>query len=192
MMMETKRVLLIAGGALAAILFQTSSPRLHAEPQTASALSGQVTSAEEGPMEGVVVSGKKDGSTISVSVVTRAADVAAGQEAKAEIKLKKEKNLSAHLTNSEWLISMSGTDEQKRFLLNCTTCHTLERIMKSTHDADEFMQVFHRMSLYYPGSTPLKPQRLAGTASRDVERGGNGRKTAEWLGRVNLSEGPTL
>ena len=48
--------------------------------------------------------------------------------------------------------------------------------MKSTHDADEFMQVFQRMSLYYPGSTPLKPQRLAGSASRDVEHGGNGGK----------------
>src|SRR5256712_211673 len=221
--METKRVLLIAGGALAAILLQTASARLHAEAQTASALSGQVTSAEEGPMEGVVVSAKKDGSTVSISVVSNAAgrfafpvarlepghytlkaraagyeldgacaaDVASGQEAKAEIKLKKVKNLSAHLTNAEWLISMPGTDEQKRFLLNCTGCHTLERIMKSTHDADGFMEVFQRMSLYYPGSTPLKPQRLAGTATRDVERGGSGRKAAEWLATVNLSEEPT-
>src|SRR6202158_1485480 len=32
---------------------------------------------------------------------------------------------------------------------------------------------------------------LAGTANRDVERGGNGRKTAEWLASVNLSEEPT-
>src|ERR1700680_1472939 len=212
MLMETKRVLLIAGGALAAILFQTASARLHAEPQTASALSGLATSAEEGPMEGVVISAKKDGSTISISVVTNAAgrfafpvarlepghytlsaraagyepdgamaaDVASGQEDKAEIKLKKSKNLSAHLTNAEWLISMQGTDEQKRFLLNCTTCHTLERIMKSTHDADEFMEVFQRMSHYYPGSTPLKPQRLVGTASRDEERGGTGRGDRGW------------
>src|ERR1700674_1831657 len=226
MLMETKRVLLIAGGALAAILLQTACVRLYAKPQTASALSGQVTSAEEGPMEGVVVSAKRDGSTISISVVTdaagrftfpvarlepghyalkaraagyeldgtspskAAADVASGQEAKAEIKLKKAKNLSASLTNAEWLTSMPGTEEQKRFLLNCTGCHTLERIMKSTHDADEFMDVIHRMSLYYPGSTPLKPQRLSGTANRDVERGGNGRKTAGWLASVNLSEEP--
>src|ERR1700686_1825494 len=217
MLMETKRVLLIAGGALFAILLQTESARLHAQAQTPAALSGQVTSTEEGPMEGVVVSAKKDDSTISISVVSnapghfafpaarlepghytlkaraagyeldgaRAADVASGQEAKAEITLKKVKNLSAHLTNAEWLISMPGTDEQKRFLLNCTGCHTLERIMKSTHDADGFMEVIQRMSLYYPGSTPLKPQRLVGTATRDVERGGNGRKTAEWLASVN-------
>src|SRR6202140_1760480 len=223
MLMETKRVLLIAGGALFAILLQTESARLHAQAQTPAALSGQVTSTEEGPMEGVVVSAKKDDSTISISVVTNAAgrfgfpaarlepghyalkaraagyevdgsgaaDVASGQEAKAQIKLKRVKNLSAHLTNAEWLMSMPGTDEQKRFLLNCTGCHTLERIMKSTHDAGGFMEVIQRMSLYYPGSTPLKPQRLVGTATRDVERGGNGRKTAEWLASVNLSEQST-
>ncbi len=66
------------------------------------------------------------------STAAKAADVAAGQEAKADIKLKKVENLSAHLTNAEWLMSMPGTDEQKQFLLNCTGCHTLERIMKST------------------------------------------------------------
>src|SRR5881397_4120778 len=186
------------------------------------ALTGQVSSAEEGAMEGVVVSAKKDGSTISISVVTDArgrfafpaarlepghytlkaraagyevdgsqsADVAAGQEAKVDIKLKKVKNLSAHLTNAEWLLSIPGTDEQKNFLLNCTGCHTLERIMKSTYDADGFMDVIRRMSLYYPGSTPLKPQRLSGSATRDVERGGSGRKTAEWLASINLSQEP--
>jgi hypothetical protein len=70
--METKRALLIAGGALAAIFLQTAPARPQAEAQPASALSGQVTSAEEGPMEGVVVSAKKDGSTISISVATNA------------------------------------------------------------------------------------------------------------------------
>src|SRR6266705_1700902 len=133
MPMKTKRLLLIAGGALAAILLQTASVRLHAQAPTPAALSGQVTSTEEGPMEGVVVSAKKDGSTISISVVTnaqgrfafpaarlepgdytlkaraagyeldgaKAVDVTSGREAKAEIKLKKVKNLSAHLTNAE-------------------------------------------------------------------------------------------
>jgi streptogramin lyase len=194
-----------------------------AHAQSSTALSGQVSSAEEAAMEGVVVSAKKDGATISVSVVTdaqgrfafpvarlepghytlkaraagyeldgaKAADVAAGGEAKTDIKLKKVKNLSAHLTNAEWMMSIPGTDEQKRFLLNCNGCHTLERIMKSTYDADGFLQIFERMANYYPGSTPLKPQRLAGTASRDVQRGGDGRKTAEWLASVNLSQQQT-
>src|SRR5207247_7655802 len=156
---------------------------------------GQGTSDDEGLMEWVVVSPKKDGSTIRVSVVTnaqgrfafpaarlqpghytlkaratgyeldgaRAADIAPGQEAKAEIKLKRVKNLAAHLTNAEWLLSIPGSDEQKNFLLNCTGCHTLERIMKSTYDADGFMDVIRRMSLYYPGSTPMKQHRPPGT-----------------------------
>src|ERR1700747_2030057 len=73
MLMETSRVLLFAGSALVAMLLQTAPAQLHAQSQTPYALTGQVTSAEEGPMEGVVVSAKKDGSTISISVVTNAA-----------------------------------------------------------------------------------------------------------------------
>ena len=147
------------------------------------ALTGQVTSAEEGAMEGVVVSAKKDGSTITISVVTDAqgrfafpagtagtrqvhpqcarrrlparrrptADVAAGQEAKADLKLTKLRSLSAHLTNAEWMNSMPGTDEQKKYLLNCVGCHTLERIMKSYYDADGWLEVITRMASYYPG-----------------------------------------
>ena len=160
-------------------------------------------------MEGVVVSAKKDGSTITVSVVTddkghfsfpaarlepghytisaRAAgydlDGAEGpptsrpaRRPRPTSSSSRRKNLTAQLTNAEWLMSMPGTDEQKRFLLNCNSCHTLERIVKSTHDADEFMQMFQRMGGYYPGSTPLKPQRLAGNAGRDVGRGGDRRR----------------
>jgi virginiamycin B lyase len=38
--------------------------------QSAATLTGHVSSAEEGPMEGVVVSAKKDGATFTLSVVT--------------------------------------------------------------------------------------------------------------------------
>src|SRR6202161_3137009 len=44
--------------------------RVPAQAQTAAALSGQVSSAEEGTMEGVLVSAKKDGSTITTTVVS--------------------------------------------------------------------------------------------------------------------------
>src|SRR5215469_11806036 len=43
---------------------------IHAPAETAAALSGQVSSAEEGAMEGVLVSARKDGSTITTTVVT--------------------------------------------------------------------------------------------------------------------------
>ena len=192
----------------------------------AAPLTGQVSSGEEGAMEGVLVSAKKDGSTITVSVVTnekgqysfpaarlepghytlgaraagydldgpKATDVAAGQAATADIKLKPTPthSLPSQLTNAEWMMSMPGTDEQKSILLNCNSCHSVERIVRSTHDADEFLQVFKRMAGYYPGSTPLKPQRLVGDATRDVGRGDpNVLKTAEWLASINLSQRDT-
>jgi virginiamycin B lyase len=46
------------------------SDRLRAETSSAVALTGQVASAEEGPMEGVLVSAKKAGSTITITVVS--------------------------------------------------------------------------------------------------------------------------
>ncbi len=157
-----------------------------ARAQAPAALTGQVSSAKEGAMEGVVVSAKKAGGTITVSVVSdekgrynfpaarlepghytlgaraagydldgpKAADVAAGQAATADIKLKPTRNLPGQLTNAEWMLSMPGSDEQKAFLLGCNGCHTIERIVKSVHDADEFLQIFQRMGGYYPGSTP--------------------------------------
>ena len=45
---------------------------LPARAQTPSALTGQVTSGEEGPMEGVLVSAKKAGSTVTITVVSDA------------------------------------------------------------------------------------------------------------------------
>ena len=45
---------------------------LPAGAQTPAALTGQVTSGEEGPMEGVLVSAKKAGSTVTISVVSDA------------------------------------------------------------------------------------------------------------------------
>ena len=214
--MPIRTTVFAAAFALAAASLWRAPPVL---AQSAAALSGEVSSAQEGLMEGVLVSAKKEGSTITVSVVSdakghfgfpaarlepghyalgiRAAGydldgphdvtLAAGQESKVAIKLKPARNLSGQLSNAEWLISMPGSDEQKRFLLQCNSCHTLERIVKSTHDTAEFMQVFQRMAGYYPGSTPLHPQRLTGDAVRNISHGPEAQKTAEWLASVNLS-----
>jgi virginiamycin B lyase len=218
--MRMKTILLASAAALVAFVLHTSAP---AFAQSAAALSGAVSSVKEGPMEGVVVSARKDGSTITVSVVSddkghfsfpasrldpghyaisiratgydldgpKDATIAAGLEDKIDVKLKPARNLSAQLANAEWLISVPGSDEQKRFLLECNSCHTLERIVRSTHDADEFMQVFKRMGHYYPGSTPLKPQPLAGNAGRNIGNGPQAQQAAEWLASINLSQQDT-
>lgn len=186
--------------------------------QTA-ALSGRVTSAKEGAMEGVVVSAKKAGSTITVSVATddkgrfsfpaaklqpgqyalsiravgydleepRSADVTAGQTADIEIKLALTKNLPKQMSNAEWFASFPGTDQDKKALLNCVSCHNLDRIVRSQYDSEQFVEIFNRMIGYYPGSTPEHPQRLVGDARRSLGQGPGMRKVAEYLASINLS-----
>ena len=70
--MRTRIILLIAAIGTVFTVFY-SAPKLvsaAADPLGPAALVGQVTSQEEGPMEGVVVSAKKDGSTITISVIS--------------------------------------------------------------------------------------------------------------------------
>lgn len=220
-----KRIFLaIAIATVAASAFFIASDYIAADSSPGVALTGQVSSVEEGMMEGVLVSAKKDESTITLTVVSddkgrysfpaskvkpghyslkiravgydldgpKAVDVMADKTTTANIKLRKTKNLSAQLTNAEWLASMPGTENQKKFLLSCNSCHALDRVVKSTYDADGFMEVLQRMSGYYPGSTPLKPQRLIGDARREgMLRGANVKATAEWLASINLSSSPT-
>ncbi|HWF93455.1 MAG TPA: carboxypeptidase regulatory-like domain-containing protein [Xanthobacteraceae bacterium] len=191
-----------------------------AQAQGAAALTGQVTSAEEGPMEGVLVSAKKDGGTITVTVVSdqkgnysfpadrldpghytiairaagynldgpKAVDVV-GAGTKTDIKLAKTKNLANQLSNAEWLLSAPGPDNVKGNLINCVECHTVQRILASTHDAEEFKQIFQRMGGYSPGSTPNHPQPLlpGPRGVRPPLPESQFEVTAAWLASVNMS-----
>jgi virginiamycin B lyase len=202
--------------AAAAVMFlQAASQTVWAQGEPA--LTGVVSSEQEGAMEGVVVSAKKPGSIIKVSVTTDAqgrytfpenrlepgeyaitiravgydinsptkANVIAEKSTSADIKLKKTKNLASQLTNAEWMMSVPGTEQQKAGLLNCTSCHTLERIVRSTHDADEWTQVITRMMGYGAVSQPIKPQRMLDTSRQGTPE--QYRKFAEYLATINLS-----
>jgi len=182
-------------------------------------LTGRVTSTEEGPMEGVLVTARKAGSTITLTIVSDAKGVyrfpsdrlaagrytigirAVGYEldgpvdvevdpdktASADIKLRKTINLASQLTDAEWLASVPGTDDQKKQLLGCTNCHTLERTLRSTHDAHQFMDVLERMAGYANQSFPLHPQRRV-SAPNLVRRFGAGTdELARYLATINLS-----
>jgi len=61
---------MIAGGV--ALLTQPGFAQTTARAASLTALTGQVTSAEEGPMEGVLVTAKKTNSTIAITVVSDA------------------------------------------------------------------------------------------------------------------------
>jgi carboxypeptidase family protein len=68
-----------------------------------------------------------------------AAEIVAEDPVVVNLKLVPTKNLPGELTNAEWMQSIPGTEEQKAFLLDCTSCHTVERIARSTHDVNEWM-----------------------------------------------------
>jgi virginiamycin B lyase len=124
-----------------------------------------------------------------------AVDVAADHATKADLTLGKTAALANQLTNGEWLMSLPGDDRTKAALTNCVGCHTLQRIVQSTHDAAEFMQVFQRMGTYAPGSTPLFPQLLVpggNNSNRSPMPKPIQSKMADYLAGVNLSNAETI
>jgi len=184
-------------GLILGLLFPTC---LIAPDAMAQTLSGQVTSPEEGAMEGVLVSAKRAGSTITVTVATDAqgrysfpagkleageyalriravgydldapTKITVGASTTADLKLRKTEDLASQLTNAEWIASVPGTEAQKQGLLNCVGCHTLERVVKSAYTTDDFMHVLPRMQGYVNQSIPAMPQLRKGER-RMEERG---------------------
>jgi virginiamycin B lyase len=214
------RTISLSAAALAAVLALPG----YSQAQSGAALTGQVTSQEEGAMEGVLVSAKKQGSTVTVTVVSDdkgnfsfpaaklepgkynisiraigydlqgpgSVDVAAGKAATADVKLVKTRNIARQMSNGEWIMSVPGSEQQKLSLLNCVSCHTLERIVKSSYDKEGFQtQILARMGSYANQSTPMHVQKRIATRLLE-ERGdvlANARaKQAEFLSSINLSE----
>ena len=104
------------------------------------------------------------------------------------IRLRPTADLAAQLTNTEWFISMPGTPQDKRPLIECMSCHTFERIVRSTYDADRLFPVLKRMATYANNTTAARVQmRLAEREVHDEAV----RKLAAYLATVNLSRGPT-
>jgi len=221
--MQSNRFVVALLAALAVAGAQ-ALPAIAAETSVDTALTGVVTSAEEGAMEGVLVSAKKNGTNITITVVTDAqgryrfprtkldagqyamriraagydltgrvtAEVAAQQPTSLDLKLRKAQDLAAQLTNGEWIASMTGTEQQKKTLLGCVGCHTIERIARSTYDTEGFLTTVQRMGTYANQSTPLRPQKRLTT--RDTDLVGEDqikvqRAQAQWLATVNQSHG---
>ena len=191
-----------------------SQLQLHA--QGAAALTGTVSSQEEGQMEGVVVTARGDGENFSVSVVSNAqgrysfprthlpadrytvkiraagydlsgegtVDVAATQTATLDLALAKAKDLSSQLNSVEWLMTIPGTDEQKSMvqkqIASCTYCHSLERIIKSRHTGEQFVNTIHRMSEYYFDGTVASTERRGRAQFSDPDGRAAMRKNPNW------------
>jgi virginiamycin B lyase len=125
----------------------------------------------------------------------KTADVAANTATTADVTLSKTNALANQMSNGEWLLSLPGDDKIKAALTNCVGCHSLQRIVQSTHDADEFMQVFKRMGSYSPGSTPTHPQPLlagGNNSDRSPIPAAMQKQVAAYLAGINLSNAETL
>ncbi len=117
--------------------------------------------------------------------------VSASQPTTADLLLVKTKDLAAQLSNTEWYMSWPGADEDKQLARRCTHCHTYERIARSTHTADQFMQVIQRMAGYPQLAFPLKVQRLPAIRSADAPVNmETQRRLANFLATINRSSGP--
>jgi len=194
---------------------------LHAQLAPPVALAGRVSSAAEGLMEGVLVTARKPGSNVAVTVVTDARGsyrfpvsrmapgtyelsiravgydlaaapaitVDAGKTTNDDLRLVPTKDLEDQLSNGEWMTSMPATDAQRVELLACTQCHSLQRVVNSTHTAAEFRNVvLPRMSTYIIQSFWLKTQTF--TSGRSNQSGNFGADMPEFLASINLSSGP--
>ncbi len=206
------------------------------------ALTGVVSSEQEGRMEGVVVSARRDGANFTVSVVSDAkgkysfprshlepgkyaltiravgydlsgpasVEIAEVKTTTANLKLEKTKDLASQMSSLEWAMSAPGTAEQKDKVIyqigSCAYCHAWERIMKSNHTADEFVDVITRMQKYYTdGSAVSRDGRgrgQIGTPAQVAAADQNPRwsreplwvpkkELAEYLATINLSGGKT-
>jgi virginiamycin B lyase len=205
---------------VAALLASTTAASVASAqaPSPGPALTGRVVAPEGGALEGVLVSAQREGSPISITVITDqsgafsfpAAKLAPGHYAlriraesyefdgpqavdvpertSVDLKLRKAKDLAAQLTNTEWFMSFPGSAEQKRALIECMSCHTLERIARSKLNADELMPVLKRMTNYANNTIQARPQRRPAEAEFPEDRA---RKVAEYLASINLSQGDT-
>src|SRR5262249_54136809 len=171
------------------------------------ALSGQVMSADEGTLEGVLVSAKKADSTITITVVSddhgryrfpaaklqpgrytlriravgydfdgpREVDVTKNSTGTADLKLTKTHDLAAQLSNSEWLLSFPGTEQQKASIRRCTHCHTLERIALRRGQADIGHRTDVHVSAAFISNEDSEARRRANRRRRRSARAAAGR-----------------
>ena len=119
------------------------------------------------------------------------AEVRANRTTMLPVRLRKTGDLAAQLTNAEWMTSMPGEGREKRALLNCIACHTLERVARSEYTSKQFIEsVLPRMQAYVNQSIPGAPQLRRGERLME-ERGDQRvqvyRELGDYLALINRS-----
>ena len=121
-------------------------------------------------------------------------EVKAGGSSTVDLKLTPARDLASQLSNSEWLTSFPGTEQEKASIRACAHCHTLERVVRSRHDAGALTKVIERMATYPQLSFPMKIQKLVaarvgGGEDPLEQRQAGWQRQAQYLSTVNLSKG---
>jgi streptogramin lyase len=116
------------------------------------------------------------------------AEVVPGRTAIVDLRLKNTGDLAAQLTNADWMASVPDSP-QRKLLAGCTTCHTVRRILDSTHTADEFMALIPRMMRYGAMSMPSHPQVAADRQPTSAPSGDVLPKLAQYYASINRSTG---
>lgn len=211
--------------ASAVLMAVTGSRPIGLRAADAAALTGTVRSAEEGAMEGVVVSARRAGAHFYVSVTSDAKGryafprthlepgtyavtiratgydltdpgpvmVAAGKTATKDLGLVKTADLTKQLSSREWTLSMPGSDAlKKQFIqngLSCTYCHSVERILKGKHTAEQLIPIMTRMTRYFEdgSAVPTGTGRAKATLKEKVRLKGLEEQKA-WFGRVSKTD----
>jgi virginiamycin B lyase len=136
--------------------------------------------------------------------------IAEAKTSNADLKLEKTKDLASQLSSLEWAMSVPGTTEKKDKVIyqtvSCAYCHAWERVVKSNHTADEFVDVITRMQKYYTDGSAVSrdkrgrgqigpPDQVAAAEQNPIwgrePFGVPKKELAEYLATVNLSGGKT-
>lgn len=205
---------LLAGLWLMTVAF-CAQPASSAEFDSASALRGVVRSDAEGPMEGVLVSAKRQGGTITVTVVSdnqgrygfpkeklppgtydltiRAVGYTlpaqttevTAKGAAVDLKLLPADNLEEQLSSAEWLMSAPGDVQQRESLYNCLSCHSLRYVFESNYKPNGNRKLIGEMRNESPASNINFSSKLPYFQGAKP----NDPKLADYLSSINLSAG---
>jgi streptogramin lyase len=186
----------------AALLASTSALAQTTAQMGPAALTGVVSSTQEGNMEGVLVNAKQTGSTITTTVVTDEAGrysfpASRLQPGHYDISIRAvgyrlpgptAVDVAAGKATSANIALQKVTDPHELGMqmnnaewimsmprpgVGCVNCHTVHRIVYSKHTSDEWMQIIPRMGSYVNNAHPLTPQAVLPGPRTEGEAGFN-------------------
>jgi virginiamycin B lyase len=185
-------------------------------PPPTIALAGLVTSDNEGPMEGVLVTAKREGGNITITVISddrgryvfpagklepgkhtlairavgyklsgqSTANIESDKTSHVDIKLVKVKDVASQLTGAEWMVSIPGSELQKRALFRCDQCHSLDTVVNSTYDAEGWLSALPRMQFFWLGNSTITQPSASAHPPKAVPVDP---ELAKYLSSINLS-----